>query len=103
MNPGGALMVSWFPPLRGGGTASESTTEMTGTNYTWDAARHGPKRQRQLLGKEKLAAGDPFSFLTAHANGRPLYRAATCDKPRRKEGMKPTQTPNKITGANAGG
>jgi hypothetical protein len=36
-----------------------------------DAARNGPKRQRQLLGKERLAAGNLFFFLTAHANGRP--------------------------------
>ena len=35
---------------------------------------HGQKRQRQLLEKEKLDAGDLFSFLTAHANGRPLFR-----------------------------
>ena len=39
---------------------------------TLDAVRPGPKRQRQLLRKERLADGDPFSLLTAHANGRPL-------------------------------
>ena len=44
-------------------------TEMTGTNDTSGAVRLGQKRQRQLLEKEKLAAGDLFSFLTAHANG----------------------------------
>src|SRR3990172_1575462 len=53
-----------------GGTASESTTKMTGTNCTLDAARHGPERPRQLLRKEKLADGNLFSLLTAHANGR---------------------------------
>ena len=37
-----------------------------------DAARNGPRRQRQLLRKEKLAAEDPFSLLTARANGQPL-------------------------------
>jgi hypothetical protein len=46
---------------------------MTGTNYTLDAARNGQKRPRQLLGKERLAAGNPFFLLTAHANGRPVY------------------------------
>jgi hypothetical protein len=56
-----------------GRSASESTTEMTGTNYILDAARNGPKKQRQLLRKERLADGDPFSLLTAHANGRPVY------------------------------
>jgi hypothetical protein len=45
---------------------------MTGTNCTLDAARNGPKKQRQLLGKERLADGNPFSLLTAHANGRPF-------------------------------
>src|ERR1041385_9197557 len=45
---------------------------MTGTNCTLDAARNGPKRKRQLLGKERLAAGNLFSRLTAHANGRHL-------------------------------
>ena len=44
-------------------------TEMTGTNDTTGAVRLGRKRQRQLLRKKKLADGDPFSFLTAHANG----------------------------------
>jgi hypothetical protein len=43
-------------------------TEMTGTNDTAGAVRLGQKRQRQLLEKEKLAAGDPFSCLTAHAS-----------------------------------
>jgi hypothetical protein len=38
-----------------------------------DAARNGPEKQRQLLRKEKLPAGNPFSLLTAHANGGPLY------------------------------
>jgi hypothetical protein len=42
---------------------------MTGTNRTLDAARNGPKRPRQLLSKEKLAAENLFSSLTAHANG----------------------------------
>jgi hypothetical protein len=54
------------------GHASESTTEMTGTNCTLDAARNGPERSRQLLGKEKLADGNLFILLTAHVNGRPL-------------------------------
>jgi hypothetical protein len=49
--------------------ASESTTEMTGTNYTLDAARNGPEKPRQLLRKERLADGNLFSCLTAHANG----------------------------------
>ena len=48
------------------------TDPFTGTNDTAGAVRLGP-RQRQLLRKERLAAGDPFSCLTAHANGRPLY------------------------------
>jgi hypothetical protein len=42
---------------------------MTGTNGTLDAARNGPKKQRQLLRKEKLADENPFSLLTVHANG----------------------------------
>jgi hypothetical protein len=42
---------------------------MTGRNRALNAARNGQKRQRQLLRKEKLAAGNPFSLLTAHANG----------------------------------
>ncbi len=50
-----------------------STTEMTGTNCILDAARNGPERQRQLLIKEKLAAENPSSHLTAHANGRPFH------------------------------
>jgi len=33
------------------------------------AARNGLKRQRQLLRKERLADGNPFLHLTAHANG----------------------------------
>jgi hypothetical protein len=48
-------------------------TEMTGTNCTLDAARNGPKKQRQLLGKKRLADGNLFSLLTAHANGRPIF------------------------------
>ena len=44
-------------------------TEMTGTNDTAGAVRLGRKRPRQLLRKKRLADGDPFSFLTAHANG----------------------------------
>ena len=47
--------------------------EMTGTNGTLDAARNGQRKQRQLLRKERLADGNQFSLLTAHANGRPLY------------------------------
>ncbi len=46
---------------------------MTGRNRALNAARNGLKRQRQLLRKERLADGNPFSLLTAHANGRPLY------------------------------
>jgi hypothetical protein len=42
---------------------------MTGPNYTLAAARNGRKKQRQLLGKEKLAEGNLFSRLTAHVNG----------------------------------
>jgi hypothetical protein len=43
---------------------------MTGTNGTLDAARNGPEKQRQLLRKrQKLAAENLFSLLTAHANG----------------------------------
>jgi hypothetical protein len=42
---------------------------MTGTNCTLDAARNGPKKQRQLLRKEKLADDNLFLQLTAHANG----------------------------------
>jgi hypothetical protein len=42
---------------------------MTGTNCILDAARNGPERQRQLLRKERLAAGNLFFLLTAHANG----------------------------------
>jgi len=38
-------------------------TEMTGTNCTLDAARNGPKKQRQLLGKKRLADGNLFSLL----------------------------------------
>ena len=53
-----------------GSTASESTTE---TNCILDAARNSQKKQRQLLGKKRLADGNLFSFLTAHANGRFLY------------------------------
>jgi hypothetical protein len=49
---------------------------MTGTNCTLDAARNGPEKQRQLLGKKRLAAGKLFSFLTAHVNGRPVYALA---------------------------
>ena len=52
-----------------GKSASESTTEMTGTNYTLDAARNGPEKQRQLLREERLADGNRFSLLTARANG----------------------------------
>ena len=52
-----------------GRSASESTTEMTGTNYILDAARNGPEKQRQLLRKERLADGNLFFLLTAHANG----------------------------------
>jgi hypothetical protein len=44
-------------------------TEMTGTNGTTGAARLGQKSQRQLLGKKKLADGNLFCLLTAHANG----------------------------------
>jgi hypothetical protein len=44
---------------------------MTGRNRALNAARTGEK-QRQLLKKEKLAGGNPFSRLTARANGRPL-------------------------------
>jgi hypothetical protein len=43
--------------------------ETTGTNRALNAVRNGTKRQRQLLRKERLAAGNPFFFLTAHANG----------------------------------
>src|ERR1039457_3082458 len=57
---------------RKGGLDPETTTEMTGTNDSVDAARNGPERQRQLLRKERLADGKLFSLLTAHANGRPL-------------------------------
>ncbi len=46
---------------------------MTGTNGTLDAARNGPEKQRQLLREARLADGNLFSHLTAHANGRPLY------------------------------
>jgi hypothetical protein len=47
---------------------------MTGRNRALNAARNnGRKRPRQLLRKEKLADGNPFLHLTAHANGRPLY------------------------------
>jgi hypothetical protein len=42
---------------------------MTGTNRTLDAVRNGPEKQRQLLRKERLAAENLFSLLTAHANG----------------------------------
>jgi hypothetical protein len=52
-----------------GGLDPETTTEMTGTNRTLDAARNGPEKQRQLLRKEMLAAENLFSLLTAHANG----------------------------------
>ena len=45
---------------------------MTGTNDTAGTVRLGRKRPRQLLRKERLADGDPFCVLTAHANGRPL-------------------------------
>jgi hypothetical protein len=60
-------------PLPGGRSASESTTEMTGTNYILDAARHGPERPRQLLREERPADGNPFFHcplfhLTAHAS-----------------------------------
>jgi len=34
-----------------------------------DAARNGPKKQRQLLRKERLADDNLFLRLTAHANG----------------------------------
>ena len=53
--------------------ASESTTEMTETNHALNAARYNGPRQRQLLENRKLPEGNPFSLLTAHANGRPLH------------------------------
>jgi hypothetical protein len=48
------------------------TTEMTGRNRALNAARPNGRRrqrQRQLLEKKKLAAGNPFLHLTSHANG----------------------------------
>jgi len=36
--------------------------------YTWDAARNGPERQRQLL-RIRLFDQIAFSHLTAHTNG----------------------------------
>jgi len=45
-----------------------------------DAARNGPKKQRQLLRKEKLADDNLFLQLTAHANGRPLKGIVTCHR-----------------------
>jgi len=53
---------------------------MTGTNCTLDAARHGPEKQRQLLRKERLAGGNLFFFLTAHANGRTLWNRAMIER-----------------------
>ena len=51
-----------------GGMPPPTTTEMTGTNCTLDAARNGPKRERELLRKAKLADGNHFPHLTTHAN-----------------------------------
>jgi len=51
------------------GLDPETTTEMTGTNCTLDAARNGPEKQRQLLRKEMLADENLFLLLTPHANG----------------------------------
>ena len=65
----GTRWVTERIPSRVGRRASESTTEMTGTNYTLDAARNGPEKQRQLLREERLADGNHFSLLTARANG----------------------------------
>ena len=59
-----------------GRSASESTTEITGPNYSLDAAGTGPKKERQLLRKERLADGNLFFSWTAPANGRPLNVAA---------------------------
>jgi len=42
-------------------------------NPAGPSGRKDGKRQRQLLRKEKLAAGNLFLHLTALANGRPLY------------------------------
>jgi len=41
----------------------------TGPNCTLDAVRNGPEKQRLLLTEEKLADGNPFSNMTARANG----------------------------------
>jgi hypothetical protein len=50
------------------GVDPETTTEMTGTNCTLDAARNGSEKQRQLL-IQRLADDNLFLLLTAHANG----------------------------------
>jgi hypothetical protein len=54
---------------RKGGGHPPTTTEMTGRNRALNAARNGQKRPRQLLENGKLADGNPFLHLTAHANG----------------------------------
>ena len=48
-------------------------SEMTGLNYTLDAARIGSEKQRQLSRKEKVAAGNVFPRLTAPADGWPVH------------------------------
>ena len=58
---------------RVGGMHPPTTTEVAGRNRTLDTARRNGKPQRQLSRKQRLAAGNPFSLLTAHANGRPLF------------------------------
>ena len=46
---------------------------MVGIDLHSNNALCGQRRQRQLLRKERLADGNLFSLLTAHANGRPLH------------------------------
>ena len=58
-----------------GEMASDSTTEMTGTNRALNVARQNGRRPGQLLRKEKLPEEISFPLLTSPANGHPLSQA----------------------------
>ena len=63
-------IVSYASTAKGTFTLNQNIFEVEQLEDTFaGGTRNGPKKPRQLLRKERLVTGNPFFFLTAHANG----------------------------------